>query len=129
MIRVSLAIVLSFISTAAVAVECRTGPARDGKHWAWRNVDGKPCWYAGQPGVSKRGLVWAGTQRPDSSSQPEGVPARPQTNGLAAEPGAKPSLWRQPDEELLLESVWPPLPSQPTFDERFNGIRQQGPIR
>jgi hypothetical protein len=40
-------------------VECE--PQRvtgDGRHWAYRIVDGRECWYAGRPGKPKNELFW-----------------------------------------------------------------------
>jgi hypothetical protein len=49
------------ISTgAANAIECQSSPAPSNKNqWAWRLVDNKKCWYAGEPGMDKSKLRWA----------------------------------------------------------------------
>jgi hypothetical protein len=131
MIRLSLVIVLSLVSTSAIAVECRTGPGGDGKHWAWRNVDGKRCWYAGPAGASKRGLHWAEKKGQDPSSKPERRAPYPHyTDGLASganaaklsPTSAERSPLGQDEEEILLRSVWPALPPHDTFDKRFKGL-------
>src|ERR1700730_10603041 len=30
----------------------------DGRHWAYRIVDGRECWYPGRPGKPKNELFW-----------------------------------------------------------------------
>jgi hypothetical protein len=30
----------------------------DGRHWAYRIVDGRECWYPGRPGKPKNKLFW-----------------------------------------------------------------------
>ena len=40
-------------------VECE--PQRvtdDGRHWAYRIIDGRECWYPGRPGKPKNELFW-----------------------------------------------------------------------
>jgi hypothetical protein len=44
----------------ANAIECQSSPPPYSKsHWAWRLVDNKKCWYAGEPGMDKSKLHWA----------------------------------------------------------------------
>jgi hypothetical protein len=54
------AIILAPFSTAAnSAMECKAElPAARAEHWSWRNIDGKRCWYPGQPGMDKANLYW-----------------------------------------------------------------------
>jgi hypothetical protein len=44
---------------AARAIECQPSPPAANKaHWAWRLIDSKKCWYAGDPGMAKSKLHW-----------------------------------------------------------------------
>ena len=44
----------------ANAIECQSSPPPSNKgHWAWRLIDDKKCWYAGEPGMDKSKLHWA----------------------------------------------------------------------
>jgi hypothetical protein len=98
-------LVLVLLSDTVRAVECSAAAPRDRKHWSWRQVDGRKCWYPGFPGMSKDKLRW-----PTSRSA-----FRSTTNGShTARPPA--SL----EDELMLNAVWPPLPAD-SFDARFIG--------
>lgn len=151
------AIVRTWTSTAAVAVlvaaipvdHARSGelmdcePQRvrgDGRHWAYRIIDGRECWYPGERGKSKDGLRW-----PEAASAPqqshvleqtevEGGPPEqgPQQSGVveqsevspaptldlsAASPEpdtieAMPEEWRSAaaDQLLAFTCCWPELP-------------------
>jgi len=47
-------------AVTAKAIECQSSPPPNNKnHWAWRLVDNKKCWYAGEPGMDKSKLHWA----------------------------------------------------------------------
>ena len=55
---------------AANAIECQSSPAPSNKNqWAWRLIDNKKCWYAGEPGMDKSKLHWAA----DADRAPEPV--------------------------------------------------------
>jgi hypothetical protein len=44
----------------ANAIKCQSSPAPSNKSpWAWRLIDNKKCWYAGEPGMDKSKLHWA----------------------------------------------------------------------
>ena len=73
-----------------------------GHPWAWRQVDGKRCWYKGKAGIDKKRLRW-----PKAAT----VGARP----------AKPLMIEPSGDDELLHTVWPPLDS---FDNRFKGERK-----
>jgi hypothetical protein len=59
---------------AAAALECRTSPAPDSKHWAWRQIDNKKCWYAGEPGMAKSNLYWPKEAAPEPKAAPRPAP-------------------------------------------------------
>jgi hypothetical protein len=91
----------------ARAIECQPDKG-DGYPWAWRQIDGKRCWYKGKPGMDKTQLRWA-----DSAT----APAR--TNDRTV---------REPAEhERLLHSYWPPLPPGGVFGDRFEAARGKRP--
>jgi hypothetical protein len=50
-----------FVSAgAADAIKCQSSPPSSNRgHWAWRLIDDKKCWYAGEPGMDKSKLHWA----------------------------------------------------------------------
>jgi hypothetical protein len=87
------AIILAPFSTAAnSAMECKAElPAARAEHWSWRNIDGKRCWYPGQPGMDKANLYWVRL-----------APARSPEDA---------------NDTALLESYWPDL--EPPFAERW----------
>ena len=104
-------------------VECE--PQRvtgDGRHWAYRIVDGRECWYQGRPGKPKNELLW---DRAPSARQPMDQPeaetkAEPPDapSGLVAvppekpeTPGAMPEQWRASaaDQLLAFTCCWPEL--------------------
>jgi hypothetical protein len=91
-------ILLVLAPSAAAALECYTSALRDNRHWSWRQVDGRRCWYPGLPGVSKSTLRWSKTSVPPSIDR--------QTNASAAAP---PPSSQRDEEEVLLQSIWPPL--------------------
>jgi hypothetical protein len=90
---------LCVLSSAAIAMTAcqpsRPSDARD--YWAWRLIDGRQCWYQGQPGRSKATLFWPAEQ--PSSSEPE--VEQPEQLAMADE------------ERALLESYWPDLATLP----------------
>ena len=84
-------------SSGAHSIECRSEKG-DGYPWAWRQIDGKRCWYKGKPGMDKKLLRWA-----------EGAAAPPARKSAAA-PRRSPSLINDyAERERLLQSYWPPL--------------------
>ena len=53
----SVIIVLLSCSHSA-AIGCKSTRGHDGKYWAWREIDGRSCWYAGRRGIAKARLAW-----------------------------------------------------------------------
>jgi hypothetical protein len=56
-ITIALAMLLS-IGAAQAQTACRERPGVRDRHWSWRTIDGRTCWYAGQPGKPKHQLAW-----------------------------------------------------------------------
>jgi len=100
------AVIVVLACSPASALDCYSAPLRDKRHWSWRQVEGRTCWYPGRPGLSKAALRW-----PASSTS---VPPADLTSGSAAP--------RDAAKDELLQSSSPQL-TPDTFDERFRGVR------
>ena len=107
-IRVA-AIFVVLACSPASALDCYDSPLRDKRHWSWRHIEGRKCWYPGRAGISKAQLRW-----PSGSTL---VPPEDLTSGTA--PSPQPANSTDGD---LVDSIWPPLP-QDSFEERFRGAR------
>jgi hypothetical protein len=59
MTRALIVMFLLLIATPAEAVACKSSRGDARQYWAWRQIDGKRCWYVGQRGMSKARLHWA----------------------------------------------------------------------
>jgi hypothetical protein len=94
---------------SANAVDCRSEKG-EGYPWAWREIDGKRCWYKGNPGMDKALLRWA-----ESPGAPAAPKRSPSSKIIVAE------------REPLLTSYWPPLPPADMFSERFEAARGARP--
>jgi hypothetical protein len=104
-------------------VECE--PQRvtgDGRHWAYRIVDGRECWYPGRPGKPKDELFWdrgitPSARRPLDQPEAETEPPEPPSRLVAAPPEkpqtteAMPEEWRATaaDQLLAFTCCWPEL--------------------
>jgi len=97
--RLATALVLVLATAqAALAAECRVGKGGHHLYWSWRLVDGRKCWYAGPPGVSKLALHWP-------RARAEARPAR--------RPKRVPHPPDRPFEASSHRDVWPPLEEDP----------------
>jgi hypothetical protein len=103
-------------TTAFGALECSAeAPINRGGHWSWRNVDGRRCWYPGQPGMAKTNLRWTQSSPPTlarGGDEPAASPVAAKRNARMPEPASAGG------EEALLDSVWPPL-EPASFNERW----------
>ena len=59
--RVLLLTMALVLPLSAEAATCNATRGSGGP-WSWRLIDGKKCWYRGQPGLSKSSLRWTPTQ-------------------------------------------------------------------
>jgi hypothetical protein len=98
----------------------------DGRHWAYRIVDGRECWYPGRPGKPKDKLFWDRSSTP-SARQPldqplaETEPSEPPSQLAAASPEQPetpepmPEEWRATaaDQLLAFTCCWPELEESP----------------
>jgi hypothetical protein len=96
---------------AAAAIECRTSPAPDSKHWAWRQIDNKKCWYAGEPGMAKSNLHWPKETAPEPKPAPRPAPAPIAATPPAVEPPAA-TTPAAAAPALTAPTVAPPPPSE-----------------
>ena len=60
-------------------MDCEPQPVRgDGRHWAYRIIDGRECWYPGERGKPKNELRW--TEAPSATQRSpacwNGLPTR-----------------------------------------------------
>src|SRR5262249_42572380 len=115
-------------------VECE--PQRvtgDGRHWAYRIVDGRECWYPGRPGKPKNELFWdrdttPSARQPLDQPEAETEPSEPPSQ-VAAAPPEKPEATEAPgkgqaaaaDQLLAFTCCWPDfeepaVPPQPTSE-------------
>src|SRR5262245_66214908 len=139
---------LSDLARGGDLVECE--PQRvtgDGRHWAYRIVDGRECWYQGRPGKPKNELLWGRgvtlsahqtvdqPQRPSHPSRPltsqrhrrkrrpprqcRRNGAQPPTTSCSRSPAAGPN-WRSPPRRR--PGRWPCYRSGST---RFGGLPRQ----
>jgi hypothetical protein len=109
-------------------VECE--PQRvtgDGRHWAYRIIDGRECWYPGRPGKPKNELYWGRGTTPSARQmvepEAETEPSEPPSRIVAAPPEkleiaeAMPAEWRATaaDQLLAFTCCWPELeePARP----------------
>ena len=105
------AVVLLLTCNAASALDCHSSPLRDRRHWSWRQIDGRTCWYPGRPGMSKANLRWPGRLEPLSP---------PDLTAGRAPPPIRP---RDPAEKAPVpDSVGQQSP-QDSFEDRFRGAR------
>src|SRR5215471_21027835 len=102
-------------------VECE--PQRvtgDGRHWAYRIVDGRECWYPGRPGKPKNELFWGQDIAPSTREQveqqeAETEPPEPASRLVDAAPKepqtteTMPEEWRATaaDQLLAFTCCWP----------------------
>lgn len=117
MIRYTLAVIAAvvWVTSEAAAIECSAERLQSGKgYWSWRMIDGKKCWYPGQPGMSKDKLHWPATTVGERGGQePDSVPAtavEPDTRRDAVQPRdvvQSNALKAQPERVLTFRERWP----------------------
>ena len=95
-------------SAGNAQVECQSEKGA-GYPWAWREIDGKRCWYKGKAGMDKKLLRWEPTKAPAAGKRTPSVIIKDSA-----------------ERERLLHSYWPPLPPD-FFGNRFEGERKSNP--
>jgi hypothetical protein len=122
-----LALLFGLLPVTASAIDCRSEQG-SGSWWSWRNIDGKRCWYKGQPGMSKDKLRWANAseeaKRQEPATKRQEPTAKRQVSAPKRSAQRQPTAQRHDDDEhqRLLHSYWPPLPPKESFIERFNAF-------
>ena len=63
-------VILFLLGTpAAQAKHCRAErPSEARAHWSYRLIDGRKCWYEGDPGLSKSSLQWPADAPPSGAN-------------------------------------------------------------
>lgn len=83
-------------------------PSDQHGYWSWRLIDGRKCWYEGQPMLSKSLLEWPAqtSAGPDSSEVQEGAVAKERSDPLDAQASWAPAasdtfeaMWRDRIEQ------------------------------
>jgi hypothetical protein len=118
----------------AHAVDCQSQRGEEG-HWAWREIDGKRCWYKGRAGMDKKLLRWASTKAAPSAAfkaapslAPKATPSVTPKRASVAPNRASSVIADENDEHHpLLNSYWPPLPRVDGFGDRFEATRGERP--
>jgi hypothetical protein len=110
--------------SAAHAVECLSEKGA-GYPWAWREIDGKRCWYKGKPGMDKKLLRWAESTSASAASKASATPKASAAPKRSATPNRSRSVVNEDpaEREHLLHSYWPPLPPADVFNDRFDAAR------
>jgi hypothetical protein len=129
LIAVLIAGALIDVARGGDLVECEPQQVTgDGRHWAYRIVDGRECWYPGRPGKPKNELFWdrgitPSARQPLDQAETETQPTEPPSQLAAAlpeqpeTPEPMPEEWRATpaDQLLAFTCCWPELeePSLP----------------
>jgi hypothetical protein len=82
-----------------------------GQWWSYRIIDGRKCWYAGKPMLSKSLLEWrkeasaqpalaAGVKKPAHAAEVKNKPAEKRANPLNAQ------AWAPKDDPDSFEALW-----------------------
>ena len=111
MSRVGIIMIAVLLASNAQAVDCQAElPSKRGQYWSYRIIDGRKCWYAGRPMMSKSLLRW-----PAAAAAP--VPKlRPASQKITGEitgsitVGAFEERWRKlaPEVQWLVPAAkWP----------------------
>jgi hypothetical protein len=89
------------LTVPAHAIECHLSKGARGYHWAWREIDGRRCWYEGKPGLAKSELHWPAPQHAVASH--------------STEPASKSQLPSPSLADLALPPTEPSPPDQTTL--------------
>jgi len=138
-------------------MDCEPQPVRgDGRHWAYRIIDGRECWYPGERGKPKNELRWTEApsatqesgvveQPADEARRPAPAPQRPgvveqaEVEATLPEPPAAspepdinkvmPEEWRAAaaDQLLAFTCCWPELPTAVSVPQPGPEGRQDQP--
>jgi hypothetical protein len=101
----------------------------DGRHWAYRIVDGRACWYPGRPGKPKNELLWErgiSLSADQPATQVEIEDSEPASRFVATPteiPGIREAMPDESraisvDELLAVTCCWPELEEVAVFPPR-----------
>ncbi len=93
------------LATPAHAVECQLSKGAHGNHWAWREIDGRQCWYEGEPGMAKTELHWPASPNAIAPRATEPRPASQLHSPTLPDAIARPSTEPSPPDKPTL-SYW-----------------------
>ncbi len=125
------------LANPAHAIECQLSKGARGNHWAWREIDGRRCWYEGQPGMAKSELHWPFVEphstEPSSKSQlhsPASADLAPPPTEPSAPDQTTLSYWNRDGKKIetgssihLLRTDPPSIPRVITFDGTLLAMR------
>jgi hypothetical protein len=103
------------LTIPAHAIECHLSKGARSYHWAWREVDGRRCWYEGERGMAKSKLHWPTrphAAEPRSTEPPSKSQLDSPTSAELAPPPTEPSLsgqttlsyWKRNGDGSLIEA-------------------------
>ncbi len=95
------------LAIPAHAIECRLAKGAHGNHWAWREIDGRQCWYEGERGMAKSELHWP--------TSPNAVAPRP------TEPSPKSQLHSPTSPDAVAPPSTEPPPTHQTTLSYWKG--------
>jgi hypothetical protein len=135
------------LAVPAHAIECQLSKGARGYHWAWREIDGRRCWYEGERGMAKSELHWPAPPHavePRSTELSSKSQLHSSTSADLAPPPTEPSppdqttlsYWKRNGDGSLIETGTsihvlqtdpPPIPRVITFDGTLLAMRAPGP--
>jgi hypothetical protein len=96
---------LLFCAANAATVTCRDSSGGGGKHWMWREIDGRRCWFEGDELRPKSELSWAVNPEQQIKERVRPAPLPP----TPPDPPPPPVIEETQDESATRPIV-PPLP-------------------
>ena len=98
----------------AQAIQClAAAPSNTQKHWTYRLIDGRKCWYEGRSMISRSLLQW-----------PPQAPAVQSTSGKAPAPGKAPTSDEAPIKILTVKSI-NPLDAQASVTDNSDDFKSR----
>lgn len=89
-------------ATARAKQQCSVAPGSLHNHWSWRIIDGRKCWYEGQPKLSKTLLEWPARAKaaPDPKREVARDPA------VKADDDALDAQAYAPNDSATFDALW-----------------------
>ncbi len=119
---------VSYAETIACASEV---PAARTGHWYYRIIDGRKCWYQGQPMLPKTSLHWPNSSGAEAETEKPATDTRStssvrSTSGVRATSDVRPTTdGRNVSAPAVAEPVgWPtPAVDDTSFESRWYGLK------